>query len=129
MGAQATVFPSRVARQVPVTLVPPSVEVSEQESLATLPLHASIWTCAGAQMRVPEAEVSATIALDSADAVVEEESVSLVWLQANTVAKRVTAQEVASATTGLLVVRFVSFVMPDGTEGRAIKFLGAPPLG
>jgi hypothetical protein len=36
---------------------------------------------------------------------------------------------VASAMTGLLVVRFVSFVMPDGTEGRAIKFLGPPPLG
>ena len=80
-------------------------------------------------MRVPDAEVSATIALDSADAVVEEESASLVWLHANTVAKRATAQEVASAMTGLLVVRFVSFVMPVGTEGRAIKFLGPPPLG
>jgi RNA polymerase sigma-70 factor (ECF subfamily) len=103
-----------VARQVPVTVVPPSAELSEQELLATLPLHASIWTWAGAQMSVPEAEVSATIALESAAEVVDDESASLVWLQANTVANMATAQVLATAMTELRVVGFVSFVMPMG---------------
>lgn len=128
LGAQATVLPSTVARQVPVTVVPPSVALSEQESLTALPLQASIWTCAGAQMRVPDAEVSATIALDSAEAVVEDERTSLDWLQANTIVIVVTANAEAVATTDLRVVFGESFVMPDGTEARAIKFLGAPSL-
>jgi len=111
-----------------VTVVPPSVALSEQESLTALPLQASIWVCAGAQMRVPDADVSATIALDSAEAAVEDERTSLDWLQANTIVIVVTANAEAVATTDLRVVFGESFVMPVGTEARAIKFLGAPSL-
>ena len=79
-------------------------------------------------MRVPDAEVSATIALESADAVVEEESTSLVWLQANTVASIAAAHVLATTIPDLRVFVFVSFIMPRRTEARAIKFLGAPAL-
>ena len=79
-------------------------------------------------MRVPDAFVSATIALDSAEAVVEDEDTSLDWLQANAIVIIVTARAPAMATTDLRVVFCESFVMPDGTEARAIKFLGAPSL-
>jgi hypothetical protein len=44
------------------------------------------------------------------------------------VANSATAKVLAAAMTGLCVVGFVSFVMPDGTERGAIKFLGPPSL-
>jgi hypothetical protein len=68
-------------------------------------------------MSVPEADVSATTALDSAEAV-EPETGSLLWLQANTVPNS------AAAITVL-----APFLMPDGTESAANVFLAARSLG
>ncbi|MFL5417450.1 MAG: hypothetical protein ACJ78Y_15715, partial [Myxococcales bacterium] len=73
--------------------------------------------CDGAQMSVPEADVSATTALDSADAV-DPEIGSLLWLQANTVPRSAAA-----------IAVFVPFLMPDGTESAASVFLAARSLG
>ncbi|MFL5432890.1 MAG: hypothetical protein ACJ784_00120 [Myxococcales bacterium] len=95
----------------------PSGAVNEQESFAAFPPHASICVCDGAQMSVPVADVSATTALESADAV-DPEVESLPWLQANTVPNSAAA-----------IAVFVPFLMPDGTESAACVFLAARSLG
>src|SRR5437016_4463245 len=56
LGTQATVLPSRVARQVPAAVIPESPMATVQPSPAALPEQASTWDWPGVQERVPEDE-------------------------------------------------------------------------
>src|SRR5437588_69504 len=63
LGTQATVLPSRVARQVPLCVTPESPMASVHASPAALPEQASTWAWPGVQERVPDDETSAESAV------------------------------------------------------------------